>query len=436
MKAAARLQAIIDLLDRIAEPVADKARTPADAVVSGYVRGRRYIGSGDRRAITDTVFGILRDQPLLDWLLGGAASGPRGWALANLIWRLRLPFAEIDALFDGSQYGPAPLTGDERAAVSIVEERIAGLDEAPPWVRGRYPEWLDGEMARAFGEARAEEGAALACPAPVDLRVNALKADREKALGALRAHGFEAEPTPLSPHGIRLAGRGNLSGAQAFKDGWIEPQDEAAQIVVLLAGAAPGMVVLDYCAGAGGKALALAAQMEGRGTLIAHDLTHARLKPLIHRAERAGADGLIRLFAAADDAALSADAFDIVLVDAPCSGTGTWRRQPEGRLRLTEAELTGYIEQQREILEKAARHVRPGGRLVYATCSLLPCENEDRIAGFLDANPDFVAADMAALWRDILPGEPPLAASGAILLTPHRCGTDGFFCAVLERRTR
>ena len=191
------------------------------------------------------------------------------------------------------------------------------------------------------------------------------------------------------------------------------------------------MVALDYCAGAGGKTLALAAAMHGQGTLVAHDLTHARMKPLVHRAERAGADSLIRLFAAEDDAALSADAFDRVLVDAPCSGTGTWRRQ----LRLKPHELGKYCAAQQDILHEAAPHVAPGGWLVYVTCSLLPSENRDQVAAFLDIRDDFVLCDPAQAWRDAgLPGETPVA-DGAVLLTPHHHGTDGFFCAIMERRS-
>ena len=199
MTPAARLQAIIELLERISDPRADKARTPADAVVSSYIRGRRYIGSGDRRAIGDTVFTILRDQPMLDWLLADSGTGPRAWVLADQMSRLRLPSAEIESLFDGSDYGPEALDAEERESLTTIETRLASIEEAPAWARGRYPEWLDDEFERAFGAARAEEGKALAEPAPVDLRVNRLKTDRETALTALRALEFAAEPTPISP---------------------------------------------------------------------------------------------------------------------------------------------------------------------------------------------------------------------------------------------
>jgi 16S rRNA (cytosine967-C5)-methyltransferase len=300
-------------------------------------------------------------------------------------------------------------------------------------VRANYPEWLDPLLAARFGDRLGDEVAALNEPAPFDLRVNTLKASREDAHAALRADGIEAEPTPLSPLGLRLPRRRPLGGLGSFERGLIEVQDEGAQVVSLLVDARPGMRVVDCCAGAGGKTLALAAAMGNRGWLAALDVS-TRINRAEPRLRRAGAEiAALRLIRPRDDPwfAEHAASADRVLLDAPCTRLGAWRRDPAARWSLTPRELEHRTAVQRRILNVACRLVRPGGRLVYATCSLLREENEDQVAAFLAAHPEFEPVAVAEVWAETVGGACP-GPGPHLQLTPARDGTDGFFVAVME----
>jgi 16S rRNA (cytosine967-C5)-methyltransferase len=407
---------------------------PVAVVLKDWGRDHRFAGSGDRAAIASLVYDALRRRASSAWRLG--ADTPRTWVLGALAF-LRGQGAEaIAALFADSPHAPEPLAEAEQAAIAG-----ASLAGAPAWVVGDYPEWLDAARACSFGDDRAAEGAALAERASLDLRVNALKGGRAKAAKAL-AHLGAAE-TPWSPVGLRVPlladGRGPPVQAEpAFLKGLIEVQDEGSQLAALLAAAIPGEQVVDFCAGAGGKTLALAAAMGNRGQLYAHDDDLRRLAPLHERARRAGIRNL-QVRAPRGDADVLADlagTADLVLVDAPCTGTGTWRRNPDAKWRLRPHALGERLREQDAALAGAARLVKPGGRLVYVTCSLLAEENEDRIAAFRAAHADFVpapAAEVAAAAG--LPALAPfaIAAGDAIRLTPLRTGTDGFFIAMLRR---
>jgi 16S rRNA (cytosine967-C5)-methyltransferase len=294
-------------------------------------------------------------------------------------------------------------------------------------------------LARAFGDAAAEEGAALARRAPVDLRTNSLKADRAKVLKALARH--TAAATPFSPLGVRLPvphgaqRQGNVENEPAHARGWFEVQDEGSQLSALLADARPRQQVLDICAGAGGKTLALAASMGNTGQIYAYDQDGVRLRPIFERLKRAGVRNA-QVLAAGDVAGLAAlsERFDVVFVDAPCSGSGAWRRHPDAKWRLKPANLAERQRQQRAALAAAAPLVKPGGRLVYATCSVLPEENSDQVAGFLAAHTDFARRSWREAWVSGVGTEPPVADSeDDLLLTPARHGTDGFFIATLAR---
>jgi 16S rRNA (cytosine967-C5)-methyltransferase len=300
-------------------------------------------------------------------------------------------------------------------------------------VRLEVPDWVLPYLQRRFGDALAAEMAALGGEAPLDLRVNLLKATREAALAALAAEGIEAVPTPLSPWGLRIAGRRPVSTGAAFRDGLVEIQDEGSQLVAALVGARPEMRVADWCAGAGGKTLALAMTMDNRGHIAACDVSAPRLEGAVRRLRRAGVHNVERHLVEAGDkwAKRRAGSFDRVLVDAPCTGTGTWRRNPDGRLRLRAADLAELLPKQAAILGQAASLVRSGGRLVYATCSVLPEENEAQVDAFLAAHPDFAVVPLSRAWT--LPGAPP-GPGPFLALTPRAFGTDGFFAAVLERR--
>lgn len=361
-----------------------RTHQPVERHLRDWGRAHRFAGSKDRAAIGEMVYQVMRHRSSLAWRMGD--DGPRALAIA----------LGGESLFTGG-YGPAPLSDDERARLAAPGR------EAPLHVRGEYPPFLEDELRRAFGERLLDEMLALQGRAPIDLRVNTLKATRDEVLEGLE---HPAAPTPRSPIGIRLDRAKGLERTSLFERGAFEFQDEAAQLAALMCGARPGLRVLDLAAGAGGKSLALAAMMQNRGEIVAHDVRPEALAELERRAARAGCT-IIRTTTRAPEGE-----FDLVLVDAPCSGSGTWRRQPELRWRLSSARLAELTRTQDVLLAQGARHAR--GRLVYATCSVLPCENEDRIAAFLALHPQFAA-------------EAPFRAS------PLSTGTDGFFAQVLYR---
>jgi 16S rRNA (cytosine967-C5)-methyltransferase len=300
----------------------------------------------------------------------------------------------------------------------------------PEPVRLEVPDWVYSKLQARFGADLAGELAALAQPPALDLRVNLLKGTREHAREALAAEGVEALPTPLSPWGLRVAGRRPVTALQAFRSGLVEIQDEGSQLVAGLVDARPGQRVCDYCAGAGGKTLAIAMTMENRGHVAACDVSEVRLDGAVRRLRRAGVHNAERHLLAAGDRWVKrrARSFDRVLVDVPCTGTGTWRRNPDARRRLNESDLAELLPKQASILDAASGLVRSGGRLVYATCSLLPEENEAQVDAFLARTPAFELTPLNRAWV-AGPG-----CGGFLSLTPARNGTDGFFAAVMERK--
>ena len=393
---------------------------PADRYIREFFRARRYAGSKDRASVSERVFQIYRHRASFSWRMG--SEEPRALVVASLLAEATSA-DEIGTLFSGDGYGPAALSDVERAAIANPP---AG--DSPLAVKGEFPTFLESELTERFGGNLLPEMQALTERAPVDLRVNTLKATRDAVLARLREDGYVAEPTPYAPHGIRIPsgeGAAQLSRHKAYEDGLFEFQDEAAQIAALLCDVAPGMRVLDLAAGAGGKALALAAAMQNTGSIVASDISAARLAQIAPRAARAG----VTIIHTHEN---PRGQFDRVLVDAPCSGSGTWRRQPEQKWRLTEPRLGELRALQDELLNKAATHVAPGGRLIYATCSLLPSENEGRIAAFLDRTPGFAAISAATIWRERT-GTPPPGMDEFFRASPYATGTDGFFTAVLAR---
>ena len=426
----ARLQTVIELLEQI-----DSTGRPADRVVHDALRGRRYIGSKDRREISERVFWHLRRKARLGWWLArlGARFEPRTRVLAELALTESQGVPELAQLFDGQRYGPEKLTDKEKGLVKGLAGKALDDPEQPPEVRGECPPWL----YPRFGKNADARMRALLEEAPTDLRVNALKASREEAMERLRAEGVEARPTSISPLGLRLSARVNLAETETFKKGFVEVQDEGSQVVSLLTGAAPGMRVVDFCAGAGGKTLALAAQMNNSGSIQALDILKGRLDRAAQRAKRAGAHNITRrLLNNQRDPWIKRQRrkADRVLIDAPCSGTGAWRRNPDARWNMTETGLGELIDLQAEILDSAWRMVKPGGRLVYATCSLLTEENERQVQGFLEGHDDFALLPWRDAWQEAMGSPPPEGEGEMLLLTPERHGTDGFFAAVLERK--
>jgi 16S rRNA (cytosine967-C5)-methyltransferase len=433
MTPAARLASAIEILELI-----ESEGRPADLIAGTYLQARRYIGSGDRRAISERVWGVLRRRARLDWWLGQRRVTPTGRLrmLVDLALVDALTLPELHLLFQGGGYAPAPLSPDERRLIDSLKGRTLVHPAMSESTQLEYPDWIAPRLVRAFERSLAREMSALLDPAPVDLRVNALKSDRAAALAALEAAGLAAKPTALSPLGLRLPARTPLAAQDLFKNGMIEVQDEGSQLVALLLGAKPGMIVADYCSGAGGKALAIAGEMANKGRILALDTDKARSERAAQRLRRAGVDNVERrVIAGEGDKWLKRQAgrCDRVLVDAPCSGTGTWRRNPDQRWRLTEEGLAELVALQDRILASASRLVKPGGRMVYATCSFLIEENEDRIARFLAANPDFRTVPVSEAWKQRFGDEAP-CDDPYLKLTPASHKTDGFFAAVMARK--
>jgi 16S rRNA (cytosine967-C5)-methyltransferase len=418
MTPSARLQAAIDILEGL-----NASRLPADRFIREFFRARRYAGSKDRAAVAERVFEIFRYRASLSWRM--ASQAPRALAIASLL-KEGLDVAAIEALFGGEGYGPAPLTGEERAALAVPP-----ANEPSPHVRGEYPVFLETELRRAFGERLPDEMLAMQTRAPIDLRVNTLKTRREDVLAALHSEGYDAQPTHHSPLGIRIpsgAGAAALGRTKPFESGAFEFQDEAAQIAVLLSGAVPGMRVLDLAAGAGGKSLALAAAMRNQGEITAHDIDEGRLRQIAPRAERAGVS-IIQTHAGPTPPKRP---FDLVFLDSPCSGCGTWRRQPENKWRLTTARLDELNALQDMLLDQAASRAAGQARVVYATCSILPRENEDRVDAFLARHPAFGVRPASEAWSET--AAPP-GLSEFFRASPLSTGTDGFFTAILARKS-
>lgn len=389
MTPAARLQAAVELLDEVIASARDDG-PPADAIVTRYFTQRRYAGSHDRRAVRELMFRAIRRS----------AERPTSGRAAVL--GLAEDDAELLALF-GEPRGPEPIAqGEARAKASIV------------------PEWLVPELSPLIREA---EWPGLLERAPLDLRVNAARAERDE----LSTEFAGAEPTRMSPWGVRLPSDSRIDDHPAFREGFVEVQDEGSQLIALACEPKDGERILDLCAGAGGKALALAAAAPG-ATILATDSNRARLSKLAPRAERAGASIETRLLNPSKELEELADwhaAAELVLVDAPCSGSGTWRRNPEGRWRLTPERLDRVIGVQSRLLDLAAELVRPGGRLVYAVCSLLSREGAGQIDAFLSRHSSWQVQETA-----VAAGR--LDGAGR-LLTPGHDGTDGFFVARLGR---
>lgn len=390
MTPAARVQAAIEILDQVIAAARENG-APADRIIADGLRLRRYAGSSDRRAIRDLTYAAIR------------ACGPLPASGRAAMLRLAGIDGGIEALFDGTDYGPAKVGPDERPAAG-----------------GLAPEWLEARLAASGIDG--EEAQALLGRAPLDVRVNTLKATRDELELPLEGEPLAAPQAARFPHGTPV------EQWHAYREGLIEVQDCGSQLACEAVGAQPGETVIDLCAGAGGKTLALAAAMQNEGRLVAADTDRGRLQRLDPRAERAGVAIVeTRLLDPGKEAAMLADlagTADAVLVDAPCSGSGTWRRNPENRWRLSEARLAEYTALQDRLLDLAATLVRPGGRLVFVTCSLLDAEGPERLARFLADHPQ---------WRAAPPDLPLGRARGdGIRLTPAHDGTDGFFIARAE----
>ena len=426
---AARISAAIEVLADI-----ETRRRPANDALKDWGLSHRFAGSKDRAAIASLVYDALRRKASAAWLMG--ESTPRATMLGTLRTLRGLDVKAISALCSGDRFAPEPLTDAERERLVV-----ASLDGAPAHVAGDFPDWVEPSLYRILGEDLVPEMTAMAARAPLDIRVNTLKAAREETHQAL-VH-LDMIETPLSPLGLRVPpgadGRGPAVQAEPeFVKGWIEIQDEGSQIAALLSGVESHEQVVDLCAGGGGKTLALAAMMDNGGQIYATDSDARRLAPIHDRLQRAGVRNVqVRTPRGRNDDPI--DDLDgrmgCVLVDAPCTGSGTWRRNPDTKWRVRPNSLESRLKEQGIVLDRAARLVRPGGRIVYVTCSLFPEENDDALAVFLDRHPGFTVVpprEVASKGPDGFAERVRYTERG-IQMTPLLTGTDGFFVSVLKR---
>lgn len=434
MRNGGRISAAISVLTDVLE-----RHQPVKIAVRDWGKRARYAGSKDRAWVSGLVLDALRRRNSTAHHMG--QSDPRALVFGTLRFGWDWPARDIEqACYD--DHGPTPLTNAERDALIMAPD-----PSAPKHVQGDFPEWLTPHMERVFGPDTVIEAQAMAVRADVDLRVNTLKSDSEKA--ALPLKSVRAVPSRLLTQAYNIPARDpseredSIEGIPAFSKGWVEVQDAGSQIAAAAANAKPGEQVLDFCAGGGGKTLALAAQMEGKGQIFAYDIDGKRLSALIPRLKRSGAHN-VQLIHPSEGTSLEplTGQMDLVFVDAPCTGTGTWRRRPDSKWRVRPAQLDKRIEDQRQILAEAANYVKPGGRLLYATCSFLIEEDEDRVAEFLASDDRFIEEDAAeaAIASGLLTNDGAALVrgfrgpTGSVRLTPRRAGTDGFFFASLRRK--
>lgn len=429
MRLGGRIQAAAEVLEDILD-----RKTPATLALRDWGKAHRFAGSKDRSAIGNYVHDALRCKSSLGFRMDSETA--RALALGSAVFMGGRTVEELDEAFEGDTHAPAALSDDEK-------EKLNGsikLDSAPDWIIADVPEWIWPMFETNFDEEAVAEGKALTVRPPLDMRVNTIKSQREPVYKAFQAKNVQK--TKISPIGLRIEmsqGDGRLPNIQVepeYQTGAVEIQDEGSQIVSLLVDAKPGEKVLDYCAGGGGKSLALAADMENKGTVFGFDIDKRRLSPLYQRAQRAGASIIDVRQPPSENLKDLVGKMDRVLIDAPCTGVGTWRRKPDSKWRLSEEALERRNNEQRSVLHSAKGFVRPGGLLFYVTCSMLAEENEAQVYDFLEKNEKFNLLSAGEVWEEKFGVEAPKpwSADGCTLtLTPASTGTDGFFFAVMER---
>ncbi len=431
MTPAARLASAIEIFAAI-----ESERRPAADALKAWGLTHRFAGSGDRAAIAGLVYDALRRRASSAYVMG--ADTPRAILLGMLKRERGMDADAVAKLADGSQYAPASLTTDERTRLTVAD-----ISAAPAHVAGDYPEWLEPYFVRAFGDARVEEGAALASRAPLDLRVNTLKAETEAVASMLS--DLKPEATRWSPWGFRIhlsadAKSPAIHAEPAFLKGMIEVQDEGSQLAALFSNARPGEQIVDLCAGAGGKTLAIAAMMQNKGQIFATDDDKRRLAPIHDRLKRSGARNVQVRTPKSVGGEISdlAGRMDLVLIDAPCTGVGAWRRNPDAKWRVRPGALEQRQKEQADTLCRAATLLKAGGRIVYVTCSVLEEENGAQIRAFLGEHPEFSVQPPVEVIqplgeRAFMLGKAARLSAEGILLTPRTTGTDGFYVSVMRR---
>ncbi len=403
MQTGARYQAVLDLITEIF-----KDEQPADGIMNEYLRARKYIGSKDRRFISELTWQIIRKRRKLEF--DSQSSEPR----RILLWAVRDKLTEV---FDGSTYGPAPLSAEEKDWLKQENEL-----PYPPAVEAECPDWLFEQINNI------EFCKALNQPAEADFRAHGHL--REEVIKRLQNEGLSVRPTPYAPRGFRSDTRISLGNCITYQEGWFEVQDEASQLAALLCDIRPEHKIIDYCCGAGGKSLALADILNNQGLILAHDINAKRLEAIKPRMSRLG----VKNIELTDIIADSDKDFDRFILDAPCSGTGTWRRAPDAKFRLTPQKLKALNSVQTELLETAAAKTKTGGRIIYITCSVLKAENEDIINGFLGKHPEFELFDLQKLWAEKIDAPYPSENQKMLRMSPQTTNTDGFFIVVLQKQ--
>lgn len=435
MTPGARIQAAMELWEKIWS-----AGVPMDSITGDYFRVRRYIGSGDRNAVAERVYAMMRTYARVGWWLAktNTPDNARMRVMADLAIREGVAKPHVADLFSGAKHAPEELSDDEMRSLGELVGRNLNFSEMPENVLAEIPAEAEDKIRAVFGKNFLAEAVAMQEPAGLDIRANTIKITRDKAVDALKKHGVDTTPTAMSPIGLRAVGRPHLAETKLLQAGVIEIQDEGSQLIALLCAAKPGQQVLDACAGGGGKTLVLAAAMEGKGRVVAMDNNSQRLNRGKPRYVRAGIHN-VEARPLDDEHHVKwlrkqKQNFDVVLIDAPCTSSGTWRRNPDLRWRRMGPSMDEIISLQGEILARFEKCVKPGGKLVYATCSLFREENEDQVRKFLSSHDDFELVPLPEAWADAgLPGTAP-DSGGMMRLTPKTSGTDGFFAAVMRRK--
>lgn len=439
MKYSAQIQAAIEILKDMAEN-----HRPADRVIAYYFKQNRYIGGKDKKAISESVYGVLRHRGFLDWALEGVGVplSPRTRLASWLL--LRQGEKDLRTIFDGDKYAPQKLWRTEKPLIEIKKFVSQNKKDMPFSARFNMPEWLAPMLQEAIPDDLPKLATAMTEQAPADLRINTLKTNKETLQKNLEDEGCQLSVAPFVANALRLVERKNLFAFEAFKQGFFEVQDTGSQLIAALCDAEPGHKVTDFCAGAGGKTLALAAQMENKGMLTAADIIPPKLAELKKRLKRAGVDNttLKELSSESDNwVKRHKSTQDVVLLDVPCSGSGVWRRNPDAKWNLTPEGLEELCQIQQRILRSASRLVKKGGRLVYATCSLLPPENQHQIQTFLADMNQFKIIPATQVWQKLEASgklnEPcpaqAITPEGCLQLRPDTTNTDGFFITIMER---
>ena len=428
MRLGGRIQAAIEVLEDM-----EKRKRPVANALKDWGLSHRFAGSGDRAAIGNIVYDTLRKRS--SQALFAQSDDARLHVFATLFRQWKYTNEELSGVLEDDKFAPQYPSADEIEL--ICREQIADADEAQ---LADIPAWCVDSFKANFDDEWMAESAALSNRPPLDIRANTLKSDREKI--AKQISRTKAHPTKLALNGLRIAAGNrdsrlpNVQAEAGYQKGKFEIQDEGSQIVSELIYARPGEKVMDFCAGAGGKTLALAAMMENRGQIHAYDNDKTRLAPIHERLKRAGTRN-VQVHSPDDDLEPFLEKMDKVVIDAPCTGSGTWRRRPDAKWRLSKETLETRLREQEEVLSQGAQYVRPGGVLAYITCSLLPEENESQIYSFIDDNPGFELLSAGEVWQDLYGFEnlqPWSSDMKSITLTPASTNTDGFYFAVMQRK--